>query len=370
MRTRRRPPLSTVTQSGVTIGGVLLCGSGVRWKQYRNKASLRHLPKNNLWPRLALIRCSEESSQTFIRGAPVTVRCPVHQMRRRGNAPLGVFGRQLSFMHHKCDIYIWEVEWQFYSILHLSFFSQLNQLNHTKQKTAKASKNLPYPFEHGGKIHCNHWSRVWNWKRNSNSMRRTRFRGGHPMWREFWRIRRDEEISVSLISLSPLRNIKLTFCSSSEKYPKCAVIITKVDIALEAEVDEWIATAVKTFGRLDGAANVAGLSKRQLDTTTANIVRNPILLENYMLIIDKERIRLGHNGGCKLNRNNALHARSAPKYHSSRRIYCQCEKSILLLFLYSPIRNPFLSLFSQELFATEDPRLKLTRSPLAQEWRV
>lgn len=55
-------------------------------------------------------------------------------------------------------------------------------------------------------------------------------------------------------------------------------------MAQEAEVDEWTATAVKSFGRLDGAANVAGLSKRQLDTTTANIVCTKILLMGRMLI--------------------------------------------------------------------------------------
>lgn len=37
-------------------------------------------------------------------------------------------------------------------------------------------------------------------------------------------------------------------------------------------MDAWIEEAVKEFGKLDGAANVAGLSIRHPDTTSANIV--------------------------------------------------------------------------------------------------
>jgi NAD(P)-dependent dehydrogenase (short-subunit alcohol dehydrogenase family) len=46
----------------------------------------------------------------------------------------------------------------------------------------------------------------------------------------------------------------------------------RVDVAFADEVDQWISDAVKEFGKLDGAANVAGLSKRKPDTTSANIV--------------------------------------------------------------------------------------------------
>lgn len=49
-------------------------------------------------------------------------------------------------------------------------------------------------------------------------------------------------------------------------------MIRQVDVAAADEVDKWIDDAVKKFGKLDGAANVAGLSKRKPDTTSANIV--------------------------------------------------------------------------------------------------
>lgn len=50
------------------------------------------------------------------------------------------------------------------------------------------------------------------------------------------------------------------------------VLIRTVDVSKAAEVDSWIEDAVKEFGKLDGAANVAGLSMRHPDTTSANIV--------------------------------------------------------------------------------------------------
>jgi NAD(P)-dependent dehydrogenase (short-subunit alcohol dehydrogenase family) len=49
-------------------------------------------------------------------------------------------------------------------------------------------------------------------------------------------------------------------------------VIKQVDVAFADQVDHWIEDAVAEFGKLDGAANVAGLSKRKPDTTSANIV--------------------------------------------------------------------------------------------------
>jgi NADP-dependent 3-hydroxy acid dehydrogenase YdfG len=49
-------------------------------------------------------------------------------------------------------------------------------------------------------------------------------------------------------------------------------LITQVDVAKAGEVDKWIETTVETFGQLDSAANVAGLSRRTPETTSANIV--------------------------------------------------------------------------------------------------
>ncbi|CZR68559.1 related to D-arabinitol 2-dehydrogenase [Phialocephala subalpina] len=52
------------------------------------------------------------------------------------------------------------------------------------------------------------------------------------------------------------------------------VLIHKVDVAIASEVDTWITISHSAFGRLDGAANVAGLSKRSPDTNSSNIVES------------------------------------------------------------------------------------------------
>jgi NAD(P)-dependent dehydrogenase (short-subunit alcohol dehydrogenase family) len=62
--------------------------------------------------------------------------------------------------------------------------------------------------------------------------------------------------------------------NSGESY-KGKILLSCVDIAIATQVDEWIEAAVKEFGRLDGAANVAGLSKRTPETTSMNIVGYP-----------------------------------------------------------------------------------------------
>jgi NAD(P)-dependent dehydrogenase (short-subunit alcohol dehydrogenase family) len=58
---------------------------------------------------------------------------------------------------------------------------------------------------------------------------------------------------------------------SNEKY-ETKVVVRQVDIASADDVDKWIEDAVEDFGKLNGAANVAGLSKRKPDTTSVNIV--------------------------------------------------------------------------------------------------
>jgi NAD(P)-dependent dehydrogenase (short-subunit alcohol dehydrogenase family) len=50
------------------------------------------------------------------------------------------------------------------------------------------------------------------------------------------------------------------------------VLIFKADVSKTQEVDSWIASAMSEFGKLDGAANIAGLSKRSPETNSSNIV--------------------------------------------------------------------------------------------------
>ncbi|KAH8660692.1 putative short chain dehydrogenase/ reductase [Tricladium varicosporioides] len=77
---------------------------------------------------------------------------------------------------------------------------------------------------------------------------------------------------VSLCDVN-LEGLEITKKSILEKY-QCKVLIFQVDVSAAEAVDEWIKVTVAQFGRLDGAANVAGLSKRKPDTTSANIVED------------------------------------------------------------------------------------------------
>jgi NAD(P)-dependent dehydrogenase (short-subunit alcohol dehydrogenase family) len=55
------------------------------------------------------------------------------------------------------------------------------------------------------------------------------------------------------------------------------VIITKVDASQSDQIEDWIGATVREFGRLDGAANVAGIAGGDGETTCATIVSDPEL---------------------------------------------------------------------------------------------
>jgi NAD(P)-dependent dehydrogenase (short-subunit alcohol dehydrogenase family) len=45
-----------------------------------------------------------------------------------------------------------------------------------------------------------------------------------------------------------------------------------MDVSNSEEVEQWVQNAVRQFGRLDGAANIAGIAGGTGDTTYATIV--------------------------------------------------------------------------------------------------
>jgi len=55
------------------------------------------------------------------------------------------------------------------------------------------------------------------------------------------------------------------------------IVLTKVDVSSPEQVEEWIQSTVKDFGRLDGAANVAGMAGGDGHTTCATIVSYSII---------------------------------------------------------------------------------------------
>jgi len=52
------------------------------------------------------------------------------------------------------------------------------------------------------------------------------------------------------------------------------VLTTKLDVRNQRDVESWVEEAYGSFGRLDGAANVAGVAGGTGDTTIETIVRS------------------------------------------------------------------------------------------------
>ena len=54
------------------------------------------------------------------------------------------------------------------------------------------------------------------------------------------------------------------------------IACSRVDVSKPDEVDKWIGDTINVFGRLDGAANVAGIAAGDGDTNCQTIVsRSP-----------------------------------------------------------------------------------------------
>lgn len=60
------------------------------------------------------------------------------------------------------------------------------------------------------------------------------------------------------VSIADVDQAALDKASSSFK-DDSRVFLTKVDVSRRKEVDDWIASTVRKFGKLDGAANCAGI---------------------------------------------------------------------------------------------------------------
>lgn len=67
------------------------------------------------------------------------------------------------------------------------------------------------------------------------------------------------------------------------------VTCTVADVSKGEEVDAWTEGIMKDFGKLDGAVNIAGISKRTADTNMSNIVGLiPSLLDIWLIRMQKD----------------------------------------------------------------------------------
>lgn len=64
----------------------------------------------------------------------------------------------------------------------------------------------------------------------------------------------------------------LLICSSGQQAGLENVLTTRLDVRDRAEVEKWIGEAYSSFGRLDGAANVAGVAGGTGETIIETIV--------------------------------------------------------------------------------------------------
>lgn len=65
-------------------------------------------------------------------------------------------------------------------------------------------------------------------------------------------------------------------CNSEAAYPECKVMTKNVDVIDAKQVDGWITSVIDEFGRLDGAANIAGGERkgnRKAEDRITEIVR-------------------------------------------------------------------------------------------------
>lgn len=66
------------------------------------------------------------------------------------------------------------------------------------------------------------------------------------------------------------------------KQNKWPILIAAVDVRNAKEVDDWIKNTVQTFGRLDGAANVAGVIGKQLGRALVADIED----DDWQLVMD------------------------------------------------------------------------------------
>ena len=111
-----------------------------------------------------------------------------------------------------------------------------------------------------------------------------------------------------------------------------------LDVSKAEEVEQWIADAFNEFGRLDGAANVAGRAGGSGDTTVQTMVcyrsRKTQFKSRSLSIFQSSRIigdgRLGTHDERQRERRDVLYASATIKDHEARRFHrqhCQCWRN-------------------------------------------
>ncbi|KAF2807403.1 putative short chain dehydrogenase/ reductase [Mytilinidion resinicola] len=120
-------------------------------------------------------------------------------------------------------------------------------------------------------------------------------------------------IAISDVNLAGLEKTK-KLCGSSATEITC----TKVDVSQPDQVEKWIEDTVRFFGRLDGAANVAGIAAGKGETTVQTIKQKEwdtmlnINLNGVMHCMRAELPHLPRPGGAIVNVSSTSGLRGFP----------------------------------------------------------
>lgn len=118
------------------------------------------------------------------------------------------------------------------------------------------------------------------------------------------------------LAISDVQGDALTKLSGELSAAGARVEATVVGVSKPEQVRDWIEKTAKTFGRLDGAANIAGISGSTVDRLEAQAD------EDWKQVIDinlsgtmysmREELRHLKDGGSIVNASSVLGLRSAP----------------------------------------------------------
>ena len=131
-------------------------------------------------------------------------------------------------------------------------------------------------------------------------------------------------LSLADVNQSPLDELAATLAKKGAK-----VMSTALDVSSSSAVDDWISSTVKAFGRLDGAANLAGIFRASgsfMDSTNEEF--ESMMAVNFYGVVNCMRAQLramrenggsgeeGRPGGSVVNASSVAGLKGAGRYAS------------------------------------------------------
>ncbi|VUC26557.1 unnamed protein product [Clonostachys rosea] len=121
-------------------------------------------------------------------------------------------------------------------------------------------------------------------------------------------------LALSDVNMGNLEKTK-ALCDSAGK---AKIVLSRVDVSDPAQVEKWVDDTVREFGRLDGAANVAGIAGGDGETTCATIKQEDwdkmlaVNLNGVMFCMRAQLPHLPRPGGSIVNVSSTSGLRGLP----------------------------------------------------------